>query len=85
MNRTAASIENIESPFRVDSISKATAPEGSDGVWFTYVISQGTNLISGVRAGGLAEVTSMVGEMVERLNERRVGKSRPKGKPKAAT
>jgi hypothetical protein len=85
MNRTAASIQNIEAPFRVDSISKAAAPEGSDGPWFTYVISQGTNMISGVRAGGLAEVTSMVGEMVERLNERRVGKSRPKGKPKAAT
>ncbi len=85
MSRLASSSENIQAPFRVDSISKAAAPEGSDGPWFTYVISQGTNMISGVRAGGLAEVTSMVGEMVERLNERRVGKSRPKGKPKAAT
>jgi hypothetical protein len=84
MSRSAAAIENIEAPFRVDSISKAAAPEGSEGPWFTYVISQGTNTISGVRSGGLAEVTSMVGEMVERLNERRVGKSRPKGKPKAA-
>lgn len=76
--------QNIEAPFRVDSIAKVTPPEGSDGMWFKYVISQGTNLISGVRSGAQAEVTSLVGEMVERLNERRVGKNRPKGKPKAA-
>jgi hypothetical protein len=82
MTRAAVRTENIEAPFRVDSISKVTAPEGSDGIWFKYVITQGNNLISGVRSGAQAEVTSLVGEMVERLNERRVGKNRPKGKPK---
>jgi len=84
MTRAAVRTEAIESPFRVDSISKVSPPEGSDGIWYRYVISQGTNLISGVRSGAQAEVTSLVGEMVERLNERRVGKNRPKGKPKAA-
>lgn len=82
MTRVAIRSEAVEAPFRVDSISKASPPEGSEGVWYRYVISQGTNLISGVRSGAQAEVTSLVGEMVERLNERRVGKNRPKIKPK---
>jgi len=41
---------------------------------------QGTNTIEGVRAGTHAEVTTLVHDMVERLNERREGKHRPKAK-----
>lgn len=69
-----------ELPFRVDSIVQVGAPPGSDGVWHRYVISQGTNTIVGMRAGARAEVALLVDEMVERLNERRMGKQRSKSR-----
>ena len=68
----------LELPFKVDSISRTAAPPGSEGVWHCYVISQGTNLITGVRAGTYAEVTTLLQEMIERLNDRRAGKKRPR-------
>ena len=68
----------LEVPFRIDSITKTKAPDGEDGDWHSYIISQGANTITGVRAGSHAEVTTLVGDMVERLNERRLGKHRPK-------
>jgi hypothetical protein len=70
----------LEMPFKVDSISKTAAPNGTQGVWHSYVISQGTNTIAGVRTGSLAEVTLLLEEMIERLNERRSGKTRPRSK-----
>ena len=51
---------------------------GSDGLWQRYVISQGTNIIVGVRNGSRADVVLQVEEMVTRLNERRLGKLRAK-------
>jgi hypothetical protein len=68
----------LELPFKVDSIAKATAPAGAEGVWHSYVISQGTNTITGIRAGTHAEVTTLLQDMIERLNERRAGKRRPR-------
>jgi hypothetical protein len=53
---------------------------GAEGVWHSYVISQGPNTIAGVRAGTQTEVTMQLNQMVERLNERRMGKTRPKSK-----
>ena len=76
-NRTET---QVELPFKIESIVKAAAPGGAEGPWHRYVISQGTNTIEGVRAGTHAEVTTLVNEMVERLNERREGKHRPKAK-----
>lgn len=70
----------VELPFKLESIAKAAAPGGAAGVWHSYVISQGTNMIEGVRAGTHAEVTTLLNDMVERLNERREGKYRPKSK-----
>jgi hypothetical protein len=70
----------VELPFKLDSISKAAAPGGAEGVWHSYVISQGENTIEGVRAGTHAEVSMLLQEMVERLNERREGKARSKAK-----
>jgi Na+-translocating ferredoxin:NAD+ oxidoreductase RnfG subunit len=66
----------LELPFKVDSISRATAPAGAEGVWHSYVISQGTNTITGVRVGTHAEVSTLLQDMIERLNERRAGKKR---------
>ena len=81
MTRTPNPTETVlELPFKVDSIARTSAPDGSDGVWHSYVISQGTNTIKGARAGTQDEVTSCSHEMVERLNERRVGKHRPKAR-----
>lgn len=68
----------LELPFKVDSISRTAAPDGAEGVWHSYVISQGTNTITGVRAGTHAEVTALLQEMIERLNDRRTGKKRPR-------
>ncbi|HEY7638615.1 MAG TPA: hypothetical protein VH814_02735 [Steroidobacteraceae bacterium] len=70
----------VELPFKLESIAKTAAPGGADGMWHRYVISQGTNTIEGVRAGTHAEVTTLVHDMVERLNERREGKYRSKSK-----
>jgi hypothetical protein len=70
----------IALPFTVDSISRAAAPKDAEGVWHSYVISQGRNTIAGVRAGTQTEVTMQLNEMVERLNERRMGKTRPRSK-----
>jgi hypothetical protein len=71
---------NHETPFRVESITKTAAPAGAEGTWYRYVISQGNNQITGSRSGNQSEVDFQVAEMVERLNERRAGKTRPKTK-----
>ena len=70
----------VELPFKLDSISEAKAPGGATGVWHSYVISQGKNRIAGMRAGTHAEVMMQLQEMVERLNDRREGKPKPKVK-----
>lgn len=68
----------LEVPFRLESITPAEAPAGSDGPWFRYVIAQGANEITGLRAGSQSEVQRLVDEMIERLNERRLGKAKKK-------
>lgn len=68
----------LEVPFRLASITPAEAPAGSDGSWYRYVILQGENEITGLRAGSQSEVQRLVDEMVERLNERRIGKAKKK-------
>ena len=81
MTRAANRTETtVELPFKLESIAKTAAPGGAEGMWHRYVISQGTNTIEGVRAGTHAEVTTLLNDMVERLNERREGKQRPKSK-----
>lgn len=68
----------LEVPFELASLTSAESPDGSEGPWFRYVISQGTNEITGLRAGSRGEVQRLVDEMVERLNERRLGKFKKK-------
>ena len=63
--------------YRLDSVVPATAPAGSDGTWYRYVIVQGANTITGFRSGTLAELNPVLQEMVDRLNER-AGKQRAK-------
>ena len=67
-----------ELPFRLESLVAVASPVGSEGDWYSYVICQGTNRITGLRSGTKSAVQSEVNEMVDRLNERREGKTRPK-------
>jgi hypothetical protein len=80
VNSTESALSTVQWPFKLESIAKAAAPGGAEGMWHRYVISQGKNTIEGVRAGTDAEVTTLVHDMIERLNERREGKHRPKSK-----
>lgn len=75
MKEQAARATGKGDPFVLASISKSSPPEGSSGRnWFTYVITQGRNTIEGQRPGSRASVTEAAEELVERLNERRMGK-----------
>lgn len=76
MKAAAATEAWLEVPFVRRSVSPIAAPEGADGLWHSYVISQGDNQITGLRAGSLTEVTQHVDEMTERLNQRRIGKQK---------
>ena len=70
---------SVESLYRLDSVVATPSPDGSDGSWFRYVIVQGTNTITGFRAGSLAELNPILQDMVTRLNER-AGKQLAKSK-----
>jgi len=59
-----------EAPFRLESIEPASDPSGGDGVWFRYVITQGSNTIVGTRSGSRAEVGAQLEQTIVRLNER---------------
>lgn len=72
---------NREAEYRVESIARTTTPAGLEGTWYQYVIAQGTNMIRGMRCGDKTQVDVEVRDMVERLNERRIGKTRPRVKP----
>lgn len=78
MKPSVATEALLEVPFRLESMAPVPAPEGSDGIWYRYVICQGTNEITGLRSGSQAEVTRLLDEMIERLNERRLGKAKKK-------
>ena len=72
--------EFLGEPFRVDSITEVAPPQGGEGVWQCYVIVQGSNTITGLRAGTQSEVSLEVEIMVRRLNDRfRKGKLPPVG------
>ena len=64
----------IELPFRIETISDAAAPDGSTDVWQQYVISQGSNTITGLRPGSRTDVETQLETMVAHLNLRRMGK-----------
>lgn len=81
MKKSFATTEaELEAPFQLESITQTDAPAGEQGVWHSYVISQGTNKITGMRAGTRTEVSALVEDMVQRLNERRRGKPRAVGR-----
>lgn len=63
-------------PFALKSITKSAPPEGVDTEnWHRYVIIQGKNTIVGQLQGTKASTERAVLEIIERLNERRRGKT----------
>jgi len=61
-----------DEPYKLQSILEEEPPPGTEGIdWHCYVITQGTNTITGHRRGGLESVTLAVEEIVVQLNERR--------------
>ena len=62
----------MEHPYEIVSIQRAEPPpDGKGSNWYRYVIAfEGSNTISGCRAGSLNSVTNGVVEMVGQLNER---------------
>jgi hypothetical protein len=61
---------SAQAPFQLESVDEVSAPEGQEGVWQRYVITQGANRIVGMRAGAHSEVSSLLTQHVERLNSR---------------
>lgn len=68
----------ITATYRLDSIDTVPAPQGCDGTWQRYVITQGDNKIVGLRCGMHNEVSLVIADYVERLNMRA---GRPGAKP----
>lgn len=63
-------------PFALKSINKSPPPEGVDTQnWHRYVIVQGHNTIVGQLQGSKSTAEKAVNEIIERLNERRRGKT----------
>lgn len=61
-----------DEPYELVSLTKSSPPPGSDGNdWFSYLISQGTNTITGYRQGDLDAIEASLKETVVALNERR--------------
>lgn len=73
-----ANPEAIGEDYCIVSVEPAEAPGDLGGKnWYRYVIDQGENRICGYRQGSRQGVTKSIEEIVERLNERRMG---PKGR-----
>ena len=70
MKPISPSCEALLTPFRLDTIQEIDAPEGCDGVWQRYVITQGNNTITGMRCGAQSDVNRALDDIIERLNLR---------------
>ena len=65
-----------DDPFTLKSITKSEPPVGVDSEnWHRYIITQGHNTIVGQLQGSRANTERAVHEIIERLNERRRGKT----------
>lgn len=65
-----------DEPFMLKSLAKSQPPEGADSAnWHRYVITQGQNTIVGHVQGSHAAAQRAVAEIIDRLNERRRGKT----------
>jgi hypothetical protein len=67
---STSSTAMVEAPFTLDSVVAAPGPDGRTGVWHQYVITQGSNRVTGVRFGSHGEVSAVLMQQVDRLNMR---------------
>jgi hypothetical protein len=67
---SASSTAMVEAPFVLDSVIATQGPDGRGGVWHSYVITQGSNQVTGVRFGSHGEVSAVLMQQVDRLNMR---------------
>ncbi len=73
---SAAPAQDYQQPFEFVELEQVEAPDGSDdGRWYRYVISQGGQSIVGHRRGTKKKVREAVNDIVQRMNERRMGRS----------
>jgi hypothetical protein len=67
---TQPAVNVAEISFCLTSVDEVDAPEGGEGTWYRYVISQGDNSIVGMRCGTRPEVMVFLDALLERLNTR---------------
>jgi hypothetical protein len=79
MSRTNAPASRFvcsNEPFKVIEFARADPPSGQpDTEWYRYVISQGRAAMAGMRQGSRESVIAAVEDIVNRMNERRLGRS----------
>jgi hypothetical protein len=84
----AASHQAKLRPFKVASVEKTDAPDGSDGQdWYRYVLDSGRSTIAGQRRGSRKDVLAYAAQCAEQLNTRGLtGQSiwSPRGRKPAA-
>ncbi|MBI3777482.1 MAG: hypothetical protein HY274_00955 [Gammaproteobacteria bacterium] len=73
--KSSASAANLQQsklrPFKVASVEKTDAPDGSDGQdWYRYVLDSGRSTISGQRRGSRKDVLAYASQCAEQLNAR---------------
>ena len=64
--------ENTTTEYRLVDIEPTQPPDGASGEWFAYRISQGSNVIRGLKSGSRFSVAADVEQIVVVLNERRL-------------
>jgi len=64
--------ENTTTEYRLMGIEPTPPPDGASGEWFAYRISQGSNIIRGLKSGNRFSVAADVEQIVVVLNERRL-------------
>jgi len=74
--KTVSRFDCSNEPFRIIEFARADPPNGQpDTEWYRYVISQGRAAMAGMRQGSRESVIAAVEDIVNRMNERRLGRS----------
>jgi hypothetical protein len=74
--KAASRFDCSNEPFRIIEFARADPPGGQpESEWYRYVISQGRAAMAGMRQGSRESVIAAVQDIVDRMNERRLGRS----------
>ena len=71
MTEIATKIEAPVAYYRVAQVEKMSAPEGSKGNWFRYVIEGGYAPVTGAKPGTQKQVSVYARQLADELNARR--------------